>query len=228
MPSSILELPDELFLEIIKHLPYLPYNRRSELVTLSTVNKRIGNIATRVLHRHLYISVRKLESIVDLYIATPDLAKKVRYLDLYGATLQQGNNRWSESTPSLWNGCRYHDTRKRCEELRTKAAVYTRVVQKLGLPAGATRNLEGDLMCGDSKASRALLAVLLAALPSLRCVYLGNIGTKDLVKLELDHLCGSSTLLLHTRNRLDQYISQIRMYRAPKLETIELMRIWSA
>jgi hypothetical protein len=63
-------------------------------------------------------------------------------------------------------------------------------------------------MSEDSKASMALLAVLLAALPNLRGVYLENIGVRDLVRLELGHLCGSSTSLSCIRDKFDQYMSQ--------------------
>jgi hypothetical protein len=80
--ATILGLPDELLLEIIDHLPFLPRDRRSKLVKLAAVNRRMGNIATDLPHKNLLVNIQDLKLLLDLYIAKPYLADKVTGLDL--------------------------------------------------------------------------------------------------------------------------------------------------
>ena len=75
---AILTPPDELLLEVVNHLPHLPRDRRSDLLALSAVNKRIGSIAIEQLHTKMYLNIQNIEILLRLYIARPEMARLVK------------------------------------------------------------------------------------------------------------------------------------------------------
>jgi hypothetical protein len=179
IPPFILELPDELLLEIIDHLPFLPRDRRSELVKLAAVNKCMSNIATDLLHKNLLVNVQNLKLLLDLYVVKPYLADKVTGLDLYDTKLKRGISTKNRVIDSEWAVCQFQKDVRVCphhpQEHRVRTEAYLGLANRGDLSPIALGELVRDLEEADMTAYIALL--LLMVLPNLRRLFLANMAS---------------------------------------------------
>jgi hypothetical protein len=227
MPALLLELPEELLLEIIDHLPHLPRDRRSELVKLASVNKRIGSIATDLLHKHLLINIQNLRMLLDLYVAKPFLADKVVGLDLYSRVNREGTsgNFDERLFVSRRDICQYQMNTEMSpyhpRGHRSRSKAYLELARKEILSAMALEELERDLEEADMKAHIALLLLLI--LPIIRRLFLANMESPHEYfrppVYGLSRLCGYRPIGPPVLRGI--YMREIFDCIAPKLTTME-------
>lgn len=212
---SLLELPNELVLEVIDHLPYLPRDRRTHLLALTTVCKRLHEISTALLLTTPYVNMSRTRRLVDKYMSRPDLAIKVRSLDLYT----------EERIPAPVPKPAQQFSKKKRSVIRKNKQLwksYANLVRSTGVAEDVQKSWKDAIEHEDDKA---WVGLLLAALPNLECVLLGGLALDYLENV--DRLC--TTAILKDPRRTDlgglapkSYLHDVFLALGPRLRTLEL------
>lgn len=214
MAASLVRLPNELLLSIIDYLPYLPRNRRTELLTLSTTCKRLHNLATSLLLTTPYVNLTNTRRLVDSYIARPDLALKVCSLELYAR---------DDVTAPDTNPAQPHAQKNKNPIRKNKQLwkAYTGLVRSTSISTNAQARWKLAIEHEDKKA---WIGLLLAVLPNLKTLYLGGVPLRFFEKI--DPLCGVGYKIRNCTCEFHQakpsYLCDLFIATAPRLSTLEL------
>ena len=207
MTASLPSLPSELLLEIIDHLEFLPRYRRRELVALTTVCKRLNAITTDLLHSELCVSIYGLAEVLEVYVAKPDLATKVKSLELF---YEQGP------------GGSVHEKRRRTKGIEIKQHALKSSasrIRKLDLSKDAKQELREDLKHNDHTA---VFALALTMLPNMQQLLLGTfISEKD----DIGRIFEVRQNIAQT-TPLKRYLEEIFTAFAPKLRVLQVPHKW--
>jgi hypothetical protein len=214
--TPFLKLPTELLLEIISHLPYLPRDRRKNLLVLTKVCKFFNQLVSPILYTSPYVRISRTRRLVDSYLAQPDLARKVRSLELYEVedrnALGQGADREvGEPAGAI----------KSNKPLRK---MYTSLIRATGISEAAQKSWQEDILQENPKV---WVGLLLAALPSLECLLLGGVSVAYLERV--DRLGAVTTPKLSSSPSYgyeppepQSYLADMLMAMGPKLRKLEL------
>ncbi|KAF2821543.1 hypothetical protein CC86DRAFT_373859 [Ophiobolus disseminans] len=199
MPTSLLTLPNELLLHIADHLEYFPRCRRRELLALTATCKRLNEVATGLLHSELCINKYELVYVLELYISRPELARKVRSLELY-----------EPNEPSRSTG---QTLRIRYEALES----YTHFIHASGLSHVAKKELVTELT--RRRDFTAVFALAIIMLPNMHQLLLGTF-TSD--KDDISMIFETCTDNVVPKNYFKEAFSALAL----RLKVLEMPHLW--
>jgi hypothetical protein len=84
--SLVVQLPDELFLEVLDHIPGLPRERQKTIISLSLTCKRFRPICLEKLLVHPVLKLPHVAHLVHRYFLNPVCISKVQTLEIVSAT----------------------------------------------------------------------------------------------------------------------------------------------
>lgn len=156
---SLLRLPDELLLEVTDHLAFLPRYRRRELLALTTTCRRLNSVATQLLHSELCVSIHELVQVLELYVAKPHLATKVKSLELFPEEETDEDTRLSKPGFEL-------------SDVAFKS--YVSKIRNSAVSEKCQTALSLHLECGTAHAAT-IFALALLVLPNIHTLLLGTV-----------------------------------------------------
>jgi hypothetical protein len=84
--SLVMQLPDELFLEVLDHIPGLPRERQKTIINLSLTCKRFRPICLETLLVHPVLKISHVAHLIHRYFLNPACISKVQTLEIISAT----------------------------------------------------------------------------------------------------------------------------------------------
>jgi hypothetical protein len=94
---SILQLPDELVLQVLNHIPGIPRDKQQDILNLSLTCKRFRPICIETLLVHPILKLSKVAQLVHRYSLNPSCIRKVQTLEIISATTKSDQSRMIES-----------------------------------------------------------------------------------------------------------------------------------
>lgn len=113
-PTTLLDLPQEVLLRLANSMPGTPKERRPDLQNMAQTNRTFTNVAREALYQHPALHISRVYGLVETLFKYPDLALKVKSLEIYGA-YHDTNSHFGEGGPRKFSRGPTVDVLQKCQ-----------------------------------------------------------------------------------------------------------------